>query len=132
PRSLCWHTPLPLPCACEADSFVIGMSKYAASSAIQRAQFSSMVGCLFHSEVDHLANAHNSVCTATGFAFIAVHALLPRFTYSPITPALSSMPVCEETPLDVEAKKLPSSSIVVAPSAVWITISRTAAPPRDE
>src|SRR5262249_39885893 len=122
----------PEPCACELVSFVIGRSKYAASSAIQRAQFESMFGWLIHSSRDHFANAHNSTCTETGFAFAAVHALLPRFTYSPIVPALSSIPTCELTPELELAKKLPSSSIVRAPSAVWITISRTPAPPRDE
>src|SRR5205814_3470541 len=132
PRSACWQTPRPDPCAWDAVSFVIGMPNAAASSAIHFAQLSSMAGWRFHSSRDQLANAHSSVCTATGLAFAAVHALLPRLTYSPITPALSSMPVCDDTPLEVDAKKLPSSSIVVAPSAVWTTISRTVAPPRLE
>src|SRR5215831_10077787 len=91
PRSECWQTPLPEPCACVGFSLVIGIPNAEASSAIQRAQFSSMSGCLFHSAVDQLAKAQSSAWTATGLAFAAVQALLPRFTYSPIVPALSSI-----------------------------------------
>jgi hypothetical protein len=57
--------------------------------------------------------------------------LFSRFTYSPITPGLSSMPVCDETPELALPKKLPSPSIVVAPSAVWSTISLTVCPLRE-
>jgi hypothetical protein len=51
-------------------------------------------------------------------AFAAVHALLGRFTYSPTVFGVSSIPVWELTPEDELAKKFPSSSIVLAPSAV--------------
>src|SRR5262245_52925020 len=104
PSCTCWQTPRPEPCACASLSFVIGRSNAAASSAIHRAQFSSMFGCCAHVAADHDANAHNSACTATGLAFAAVQALLPRLTYSPTTPSPSSMPTCDDTPDDDDAK----------------------------
>src|SRR5262249_23248357 len=131
PRSLCWQTPRPPDCACEADSLTTGIPNARASSAIQRAQFSSMFGCWFQSAVDQLANANSSVWTATGSAFAAVQALPDRCTYSPTIPSLSSIPVCELTPAELEPKNEPSDSIVNAPSAVCRTISRTVAPPRE-
>src|SRR5262245_7930379 len=131
PRSLCWQTPRPLPCASAADSRRMGMPNAPASSAIHAAVLASIVGCRCHSAASHDANAQSSICTATGLALDAVHALRSRVTYSPTVLGVSSAPVWELTPLDELAKKLPSDWMVSAPSAVCRTMSRTPAPPRE-
>src|SRR5215831_1193640 len=104
-----------------------------ASSAIHLAQLFSISLCWFsHSLRDQLMNPHSSMLTATGLALACVHALFERLTYSPMVFGLSSAPACDETPAEELPKKLPSDSIVRAPSAVCNTISRTPEPPRLE
>src|SRR5262245_45969297 len=67
PRSRCWHTPRPEPCASPLDSFLIGMPYCLASSAIHLAQLLSISRCWFsHSLRDQLMNPHSSMLTATG------------------------------------------------------------------
>src|SRR6516164_6846326 len=107
----------------------MGTPKAAASSAIQAAQLASMFGWRCHSALSQAAKAHSSSCTATGLAFEAVQALSARLTYTPMVLTLSSAPAWLDTPAAGLAKNEPRLSMVLEPSVVWMTMSRTAGPP---